>query len=155
MLNTDLHNHSITESKKMKLPEFIANNRGIDDGNDLPPEYLSGLYNRVLRDEIKMDDSDMFESEVSSQPTSPRFVRCAVSHQSFPSSSYYQVLTFMAPTKAGWLDKMNDTPLALKKWKKKVSSRGSGSTVTVCSCVFSPSPHSSSPLHPLFHGSGS
>ena len=48
----------------MKLNEFIANNRGIDDGNDVPSDHLSALYQRILSDEIKMDDSDMFESEV-------------------------------------------------------------------------------------------
>lgn len=33
MLNTDLHNPSIPEAKKMKLDGFIRNNHGIDDGN--------------------------------------------------------------------------------------------------------------------------
>ena len=33
---------------------FIKNNRGIDDGKDLPEEFLSGLYNRITINEIKM-----------------------------------------------------------------------------------------------------
>lgn len=65
MLNTDLHNPQIPAHKKMKRnklifkpslysidfinniiigEEFINNNRGINDGKDLPVEYLTNLY---------------------------------------------------------------------------------------------------------------
>ena len=36
------------------LQDFLKNNRGIDDGSDLPEEYLSNLYDRIINDEIKM-----------------------------------------------------------------------------------------------------
>ena len=34
--------------------DFLKNNRGIDDGSDLPEEYMSNLYDRIINDEIKM-----------------------------------------------------------------------------------------------------
>lgn len=52
MLNTDLHNRNLNPRKKMKLEDFIRNNRGINDGQDLPRELLEALYN-----EIKVTDS--------------------------------------------------------------------------------------------------
>lgn len=39
---------------QMSKQEFIRNNRGIDDGNDLPEEFMSGLYDRIVSNEIKM-----------------------------------------------------------------------------------------------------
>jgi len=38
MLNTDLHNQSV--KNKMSKAEFVKNNRGIDQGKDLPKDYL-------------------------------------------------------------------------------------------------------------------
>lgn len=54
MLNTDLHNPMVKQ--KMTKAEFLKNNRGIDDGNDMPEELMGGLYDRILRSEIKMKD---------------------------------------------------------------------------------------------------
>lgn len=39
MLNTDLHN--CANRRKMTREAFVRNNRGIDDGNDLPRELLA------------------------------------------------------------------------------------------------------------------
>ena len=50
MLNTDLHNKNMTT--KMKLEEFIRNNRGINGGQDLPREYLENLYNEIKNKEL-------------------------------------------------------------------------------------------------------
>ncbi|KAI4375753.1 hypothetical protein MLD38_013580 [Melastoma candidum] len=52
MLNTDAHNNMVKD--KMSKADFIRNNRGIDDGKDLPEEYLGALYNQIVKDEIKM-----------------------------------------------------------------------------------------------------
>ena len=89
MLNTDLHNHSISADKKMTLSEFLRNNRGINQGKDLPQSLLITLYDSVKNDEIRMDEADMYESEV---------------------------VAFMAPTKSGWLLKKADT--VLSPWKR-------------------------------------
>jgi len=36
------------------LQDFLRNNRGINDGGDLPEEYMSSLYERIQTNEIKM-----------------------------------------------------------------------------------------------------
>ncbi|KAE8720857.1 Brefeldin A-inhibited guanine nucleotide-exchange protein 2 [Hibiscus syriacus] len=56
MLNTDAHNPMV--KNKMSAEDFITNNRGIDDGKDLPEEYLRSLFERISRNEIKMKDDD-------------------------------------------------------------------------------------------------
>ena len=43
----------------MSADDFIRNNRGIDDGKDLPEEYLRSLFERISRNEIKMKENDM------------------------------------------------------------------------------------------------
>ncbi|KAK2650526.1 hypothetical protein Ddye_018015 [Dipteronia dyeriana] len=54
LLNTDAHNPMVKD--KMSADAFIRNNRGIDDGKDLPEEYLRSLFERISRNEIKMKD---------------------------------------------------------------------------------------------------
>ncbi|KAK4536532.1 hypothetical protein CDCA_CDCA08G2557 [Cyanidium caldarium] len=55
MLNTDLHNPQVR--KKMTVEDFVRNNRGIDDGADLPRELLVGIYRRIAAQEIRLADS--------------------------------------------------------------------------------------------------
>jgi hypothetical protein len=74
MLNTDLHNQAISPDRKMTLEQFVRNNRGINSGQDVPREILEKLYFDIKDNEIRMDESDMYENEV---------------------------LAFMAPTKSG------------------------------------------------------
>ncbi|CAI9292233.1 unnamed protein product [Lactuca saligna] len=57
LLNTDAHNPMV--KNKMSVDDFIKNNRGIDDGKDLPPEYLKSLYERISKNEIKMKEDDL------------------------------------------------------------------------------------------------
>jgi len=56
MLNTDAHNPAINKKNKMNKDQFIHNNRGINGGKDLPPEFLEDLYQRIVEEEIKMQD---------------------------------------------------------------------------------------------------
>ncbi|KAI5679581.1 hypothetical protein M9H77_00808 [Catharanthus roseus] len=61
MLNTDAHNSMVKD--KMSKADFIRNNRGINDGKDLPEEYLGSLYDQIVRNEIKMNaDSSVPQS---------------------------------------------------------------------------------------------
>ncbi|XP_059161369.1 IQ motif and SEC7 domain-containing protein 1-like isoform X3 [Physella acuta] len=53
MLNTDLHNPSVKAERKMKLEDFIKNMRGIDDGEDIDRDILTGLYERIKSQEFK------------------------------------------------------------------------------------------------------
>lgn len=53
MLNTDSHNPAV--QRKMTKDQFISNNRGIDNGKDLPSEFLGNLYDSIVQNEIEMD----------------------------------------------------------------------------------------------------
>ncbi|KAF6155559.1 hypothetical protein GIB67_004553 [Kingdonia uniflora] len=50
LLNTDQHNVQV--KKKMTEEDFIQNNRQINDGNDLPREFLSELHHNICKNEI-------------------------------------------------------------------------------------------------------
>ncbi|KAK9807735.1 hypothetical protein WJX72_007547 [[Myrmecia] bisecta] len=52
MLNTDAHNSKV--KKKMTCEEFIRNNRGINDGSDLPADFLSNIYKSIQRRAIRI-----------------------------------------------------------------------------------------------------
>jgi hypothetical protein len=52
MLNTDLHNDGVV--KKMSLEDFVRNNRGINDGDNVPKEFLERLYNNIKYNEIQL-----------------------------------------------------------------------------------------------------
>lgn len=51
MLNTDQHSVKI-KGKRMTIEDFIKNNRGINDGQDLPTEYLTGIFDEIASNEI-------------------------------------------------------------------------------------------------------
>ena len=55
MLNTDAHNKNFKQ-KRMTKAEFVKNNRGINDGQDLPEEFLGEVYDEITTNEIKMKD---------------------------------------------------------------------------------------------------
>ena len=55
MLATDLHSDRV--KKKMTKEEFIKNNRGINDSEDLPKEYLAKIYDEIASSEIKLKSS--------------------------------------------------------------------------------------------------
>lgn len=54
MLNTDAHNPQV--KKRMTKGDFIKNNRGINDGADLPEEILSQIFDEIVTNEIRMKD---------------------------------------------------------------------------------------------------
>ncbi|KAL5077233.1 hypothetical protein RYX36_016217 [Vicia faba] len=62
LLNTDAHNPMV--KNKMSPDDFIKNNRGIDDGKDLPEEYLRSLFEKISRNEIKMKDVDLDHQQI-------------------------------------------------------------------------------------------
>ncbi|RNF01653.1 ADP-ribosylation factor guanine nucleotide-exchange factor 1(brefeldin A-inhibited) [Trypanosoma conorhini] len=55
MLNTDAHSPHV--KNKMTVEEFIRNNRGIDEGNDVDSTLLKEIYARIVADEIKLRPS--------------------------------------------------------------------------------------------------
>jgi len=52
MLTTDLHSPQV--KNKMTKEGFIRNNRGINDSEDLPEEFLATIYDQIAQSEIKM-----------------------------------------------------------------------------------------------------
>jgi brefeldin A-inhibited guanine nucleotide-exchange protein len=54
MLNTDAHNPQV--KKRMTKSDFIKNNRGINDNEDLPEELLSSIFDEIVSNEIRMKD---------------------------------------------------------------------------------------------------
>lgn len=54
MLNTDQHNPH--NKRPMTLNDFIKNNRGIDDGSDIPDDLLEAIYDEIRNNEIKLKD---------------------------------------------------------------------------------------------------
>ncbi|CAI0385532.1 unnamed protein product [Linum tenue] len=71
LLNTDAHNPMV--KNKMSADDFIRNNRGIDDGKDLPEEYLRSLYARISKNEIKMKE-DGFDAQQRQSTNSNRIL---------------------------------------------------------------------------------
>lgn len=55
MLNTDQHSIKLAKAKRMTPEDFIKNNRGINDGQDLPEDYLTGIYDEIKSNEIVLD----------------------------------------------------------------------------------------------------
>jgi len=58
MLNTDLNNPQV--KKKMTCEEFTRNNRGINDSDDLPKEYLECIYEEIATNQIKMKSTTSY-----------------------------------------------------------------------------------------------
>ncbi|QRV91209.1 Sec7 guanine nucleotide exchange factor [Ceratobasidium sp. AG-Ba] len=56
MLNTDAHSPQV--KKRMTRQDFIKNNRGINDGADLPEELLSEIFDDIHSKEIRMKDEE-------------------------------------------------------------------------------------------------
>lgn len=54
MLNTDQHNAQV--KKRMTKPEFLKNNRGIDDGKNLDDSILEDIFDEIFTNEIIMKD---------------------------------------------------------------------------------------------------
>jgi Sec7-like guanine-nucleotide exchange factor len=48
MLNTDAHNNNIPVERKMSKDQFVNNLRGVDNGADIPRDYLERLYDKIV-----------------------------------------------------------------------------------------------------------
>ncbi|KAI8318834.1 Sec7-domain-containing protein, partial [Martensiomyces pterosporus] len=57
MLNTDQHSPQV--KNRMTKQEFINNNRGINDGKNLEPEFLTRIFDHIVVDEIKLKDDPL------------------------------------------------------------------------------------------------
>ncbi len=67
MLNTDAHNKNLKKNRMTKTG-FFKNNQGINDGKDLPEEFLSAIYDDIQGNEIRMKD-EIEQTVVAPAPT--------------------------------------------------------------------------------------
>jgi brefeldin A-inhibited guanine nucleotide-exchange protein len=68
MLNTDLHNPSIKEDRRMTVESFIRNNRGIgENGSDLPEKVLVGIFNRIKERPFSLKEDDAARERAAPQ----------------------------------------------------------------------------------------
>ncbi|RMZ84237.1 hypothetical protein DV738_g828, partial [Chaetothyriales sp. CBS 135597] len=68
MLNTDQHSLNM-KGKRMTAEDFIKNNRGINDGHDLPPEYLTSIYDEIASNEIVLDSEREHAADLGITPS--------------------------------------------------------------------------------------
>jgi brefeldin A-inhibited guanine nucleotide-exchange protein len=54
MLNTDQHSSKL-KGRRMTKEDFVKNNRGINDSQDLPDEYLGSIFDEIASSEIVLD----------------------------------------------------------------------------------------------------
>jgi brefeldin A-inhibited guanine nucleotide-exchange protein len=68
MLNTDQHSAKI-KGPRMTKEDFIKNNRGINDSQDLPPEYLVSIFDEIANNEIVLDTEREHAANIGLQPS--------------------------------------------------------------------------------------
>jgi brefeldin A-inhibited guanine nucleotide-exchange protein len=69
MLNTDQHSSQV--KKRMTIEDFIKNNRGINDGNSLPDDYLQGIFDEIQQNEIVLDSERETAANLGMLPQTP------------------------------------------------------------------------------------
>lgn len=70
LLNTDLHSAKM-KGPRMSKEDFIKNNRGINDNQDLPAEYLLQIYDEIATNEIVLDTEREHAANVGIQTSAP------------------------------------------------------------------------------------
>lgn len=70
LLNTDLHSSKM-KGRRMSKEDFIKNNRGINDNQDLPTEYLNAIYDEIASNEIVLDTEREHAANLGIQTTAP------------------------------------------------------------------------------------
>jgi len=69
MLNTDQHSSQV--KKRMTIEDFIKNNRGINDGQSLPDDYLQGIFDEIQNNEIVLDSERETAANLGMLPQTP------------------------------------------------------------------------------------
>lgn len=93
MLNTDLHNPAIKEERRMTKEGFVRNNRGICDGQDLPEELLTSIFDRIKANPISLKEDDEARERTGDSSKSKNLIGlpAALSPASFFASHYNDV----------------------------------------------------------------
>lgn len=69
MLNTDQHSSKV--AKRMTPEDFIKNNRGINDGQSLPDDYLTSIYEEIKSNEIVLTSEREHAEDQGIQSATP------------------------------------------------------------------------------------
>ncbi|ORY38126.1 Sec7-domain-containing protein [Rhizoclosmatium globosum] len=79
MLNTDQHNPQV--KKRMTKADFLKNNRGIDGDQDLPVDFMEGIFDEIRNNEIVLKDeqpaTDAATAAAANIPANQRFEKAA------------------------------------------------------------------------------
>ncbi|OJJ47060.1 hypothetical protein ASPZODRAFT_141825 [Penicilliopsis zonata CBS 506.65] len=70
MLNTDQHSVKM-KGRRMRKEDFIKNNRGINDNQDLPDEYLGSIFDEIANNEIVLDTERENAANLGIQTSAP------------------------------------------------------------------------------------
>lgn len=70
MLNTDQHSSKL-KGRRMTKEDFIKNNRGINDNQDLPDEYLGAIFDEIANNEIVLDTEREHAANLGVQTSAP------------------------------------------------------------------------------------
>ncbi|KAJ5577453.1 uncharacterized protein N7459_006417 [Penicillium hispanicum] len=71
MLNTDQHSTKLGKAPRMTKEDFIKNNRGINDNQDLPSEYLGSIYDEIAANEIVLETEREHAANVGIPTSTP------------------------------------------------------------------------------------
>ena len=88
MLNTDLHNPAIKEDRRMTKEGFLRNNRGICDGQDLPEELLTSIFDRIKENPISLKEDDEARERAGDSSGNATSLPPGLSPATFFSSHY-------------------------------------------------------------------
>ena len=93
MLNTDLHNPAIKEERRMTKQGFIRNNRGIADGQDLPEELLTSIFDRIKSNPFSLKEDDEARERMTDPNANNSYVSLpsALNPSAFFTSHYDEV----------------------------------------------------------------
>ncbi|KAI9372643.1 hypothetical protein BJX61DRAFT_431053 [Aspergillus egyptiacus] len=67
LLNTDQHSSKM-KGRRMTKEDFIKNNRGINDSQDLPDEYLVSIFEEIANNEIVLDTEREHAANIEPAP---------------------------------------------------------------------------------------
>lgn len=70
MLNTDQHSSKF-KGRRMTKEDFIKNNRGINDNQDLPDDYIGTIYDEIAGNEIVLDTEREHAANLGIPATTP------------------------------------------------------------------------------------
>lgn len=108
MLNTDLHNPAIKEERRMTKDGFIRNNRGICDGQDLPHDLLTSIFDRIKSNPISLKEDDEARQRATGPKPTPSSIVTSLPAALSPAVFFSSHYDGMMKTRESNFDKERD-----------------------------------------------